>query len=181
MPDYETMTWREAIRFAKEASGLTAEQIAKRMGVRDTIVRRYLQTDEGYAPGLDKLPALCLAMENAILLRWLESQISPLRKDVSPARSRVEVLTAAARISASVGDMQRRLVESEERGIDPACARDIRSLLGDVIEDCHYAQVILAEHANHSDIRDAAPLFSLRKEIPDPAPTPWWKFWKHRG
>ena len=181
MPDYETMTWREAIRFAKDASGLTAEQIARRMGVRDTIVRRYLQTDEGYAPGLDKLPALCLAMENTILLRWLESQISPLRNDVTPAGSRAEVLTAAARISVSVGDMQRRLVESEGRGIDPACARDMRSLLGDVIEDCHYAQAILAELASHSDIRDAVPLASIRKECPDSEPAPWWKFWRHRG
>ncbi len=64
MPDYQNMSWLEALRYAKDVSGLTAEEIATRMGVKPSIVRRYLQHAEGYAPGLDRLPALCAALGN---------------------------------------------------------------------------------------------------------------------
>lgn len=63
MPDYQNMSWLDALRHAKDVSGLTAEEIAARIGVKPSIVRRYLQNADGYAPGLDKLPALCLAMD----------------------------------------------------------------------------------------------------------------------
>ena len=72
MPDYQNMSWLEALR-------------------------RYLQNADGYAPGLDKLPALCTAMDNAVLLEWLEAKLERQPEDVPPARSRAEVLTAMAR------------------------------------------------------------------------------------
>ena len=84
------------------------------------------------------------------------------------------MLTAVARVAASLGDVQRRLAESEARGIDPACARDVRSLIQDVIEDCRYAQAMLAEQASHADITEADPLPSLRPEHKQP----WWRLWK---
>ena len=90
------MSWLEALRYAKDISGLTAEEIAARMFVKPSIVRRYLQNADGYAPGLDKLPALCTAMDNAVLLEWLEAQLERQPEDVPPARSRAEVLTAVA-------------------------------------------------------------------------------------
>lgn len=64
MPDYPTMTATEAIRHAKDVSGMTAEEIAAAAGIRPAAVRRYLAMDsDDYFPGLDKIPALCRAMQ----------------------------------------------------------------------------------------------------------------------
>ena len=136
------------------------------------MVRRYLQRDEGYSPGLDRIPDLCRAMHNTVLIQWQQAQLERQAEDVPPARSRAEVLTAVARVAASMGDVQRRLADSEDGGIDPACARDVRSLIQDVIEDCRYAQAKLAEQASHADITEADPLPSLR-----PSKKRWWRFW----
>ena len=80
MPDYQNMSWLEALRYAKDISGLTAEEIAARMFVKPSIVRRYLQNADGYAPGLDKLPALCTAMDNAVCCNGLRHSLSGSRK-----------------------------------------------------------------------------------------------------
>lgn len=175
MPDYKHMTATEAMRHAKDVSGMTAEEIAVAMHVKASVIRRYLQYEDGYSPGLDKIPALCEAMDNFVLLHWIEAQLEPLRVDIPPAQNRAEVLTAAARIAASIGDVQRCLADSQAHGIDPACARNVRGLLQYVIDDCGYAQAILAEQASHADIREYTPLASLR---PTPKPAPWWKFWR---
>ena len=172
MPDYQNMTATEAMRHAKDVSGLTAEEIGAAAGLSAAVVRRYLQRDEGYSPGLDRIPDLCRAMRNTVLIHWQQAKLERQAEDVPPARSRAEVLTAVARVAASMGDVQRRLADSEDGGIDPACARDVRSLIQDVIEDCRYAQAMLAEQASHADITEADPLPSLR-----PSKKPWWRFW----
>lgn len=172
MPDYQNMTATEAMRHAKDVSGLTAEEIGAAAGLSAAVVRRYLQRDEGYSPGLDRIPDLCRAMRNTVLIQWQQAKLERQAEDVPPARSRAEVLTAVARVAASMGDVQRRLADSEDGGIDPACARDVRSLIQDVIEDCRYAQAMLAEQASHADITEADPLPSLR-----PSKKRWWRFW----
>ncbi len=172
MPDYQNMTATEAMRHAKDVSGLTAEEIGAAAGLSAAVVRRYLQRDEGYSPGLDRIPDLCRAMHNTVLIQWQQAKLERQAEDVPPARSRAEVLTAVARVAASMGDVQRRLADSEDGGIDPACARDVRSLIQDVIEDCRYAQAKLAEQASHADITEADPLPSLR-----PSKKRWWRFW----
>ena len=172
MPDYQNMTATEAMRHAKDVSGLTAEEIGAAAGLSAAVVRRYLQRDEGYSPGLDRIPDLCRAMRNTVLIQWQQAKLERQAEDVPPARRRAEVLTAVARVAASMGDVQRRLADSEDGGIDPACARDVRSLIQDVIEDCRYAQAMLAEQASHADITEADPLPSLR-----PSKKRWWRFW----
>ena len=170
MPDYQNMTATEAMRHAKDVSGLTAEEIGAAAGLSAAVVRRYLQRDEGYSPGLDRIPDLCRAMRNTVLIQWQQAKLERQAEDVPPARSRAEVLTAVARVAASMGDVQRRLADSEDGGIDPACARDVRSLIQDVIENCRYAQAKLAEQASHADITEADPLPSLR-----PVRKSWWR------
>ena len=110
-------------------------------------------------------------MRNTVLIQWQQAQLERQAEDVPPARNRAEVLTAVARVAASLGDVQRRLADSEGRGIDPACARDVRSLMQDVIEDCRYTQAMLAEQASHADITEVVPLPSLRPEHKQP----WWR------
>ncbi len=106
---------------------LTAEEIAKEAGTSASVIRRYLQRGDGYEPGLSRIPALCLAMRNDVLLRWIEAQLERQPHDIPPAQNRAAVLTAVARVAACLGDVQRRLAESESRGIDPACARTARA------------------------------------------------------
>ena len=172
MPDYQNMTATGAMRHAKDVSGLTAEEIAAAIGTSAAVIRRYLQRGDGYEPGLDRIPDLCRAMRNTVILQWIEAKLERQPEDVPPARSRAEVLTAVARVAASLGDVQRRLADSESGGIDPACARDVRSLIQDVIEDCRYARAMLAEQASHADITECMPLASLR-----PVKKRWWRFW----
>lgn len=172
MPDYQNMTATEAMRHAKDVSGLTAEEIGAAAGLSASVVRRYLQRGHDYAPGLDRIPALCRAMHNTVLIQWQRAMLDRQPEGIPPARTRAEVLTAVARAAASMGDVQRRLAESEGSGIDPACARDVRGLAGDVIEDCRVVMAMRAVQARASDITEAAPLPSLRLDR-----KPWWRFW----
>ena len=72
---HKEMTAKEAVRAAKEESGLTTEQIARRLKVSTSVVKRYLKEDDAYFPRLDMLPRLCLALGNTLLLDWAEAQV----------------------------------------------------------------------------------------------------------
>lgn len=180
MRDYQFMTATEAMRHAKEVSGMTAEDIAKAVGVRPSVIRRYLLYNEGYSPSLDRIPSLCRAMGNTVLLQWIEAQLEWDEDGVPPAQSRAQVLTAAARAAACLGDVQRSLADCEETGITPAKAREIRGLLIDVVEECRKAHGMLAELASHHDMRDTKPLASIRVDLPEQGKKRWWKFWARR-
>ena len=175
MPDYRNMTAIDTLRYAKEVSGLTVEEIASRMGATPRVVRSYFGRD-GYEPGLGKIPGLCKAMGNRILLDWIAANLQE-EFEVSAASSRADVLTSVARVTASIGDVQRCLADSEGHGIDPACAREIRSLLSEVIAECRVAQSGLRELAAARDVRDIAPLCSLKQK----PRRPWWRFWEDRA
>ena len=75
MADYKNMTAIEALREAKDASGMTAESIAQGVGITATHLRRYLDPNDNYAPSLHIIPGLCRVMRNRILLQWLEAQV----------------------------------------------------------------------------------------------------------
>ena len=75
MADYKNMTAIEALREAKDASGMTAESIAQGVGITATHLRRYLDPNDNYAPSLHIIPGLCRVMRNTILLQWLEAQL----------------------------------------------------------------------------------------------------------
>ena len=163
MPDYQTMTATEALRHAKEVSGLTTEEIAAAAGIRPAAVRRYLAQDsEDYFPGLDKLPALCRAMRNDVLIPWLAAQIGSRGKG-RQAAGRAEVLTAVARAGAALGDVQRVLADSEASGITPVTARELRGLLEDASREARRAADMLRALAAARGLAEAGPLFSLKE------------------
>lgn len=85
MADYKNMTAIEALREAKDASGMTAESIAQGVGITATHLRRYLDPNDNYAPSLHIIPGLCRVMRNRILLQWLEAQIVADDTPVTPA------------------------------------------------------------------------------------------------
>lgn len=175
--DYQTMSHVDAMREAKAASGMTDEEIAKAANISVHAVRQYQRQRDGYAPGLDKIPTLCRVMGNNILLSWIQAQADPRALcDIPPATSRAEVLTAVARVSATLGDAQRRLADSELSGIDPECARDVRGLMNDVIEDCRVVMAKLLPIAQFRDRTRCYPLLSKAHNGSEYR-KPWWRFW----
>ena len=66
MPEYRNMTAKEAIRAAKEERGLTIEQIARRLNVSTSVIKRYLKEDDVYSPRLDMLPRSCVVLGNTV-------------------------------------------------------------------------------------------------------------------
>ena len=175
--DYQTMSHVDAMREAKAASGMTDEEIAKAANISVHAVRQYQRPRDGYAPGLDKIPTLCRVMGNNILLSWIQAQADPRALcDIPPAASRAEVLTAVARVSATLGDAQRRLADSELSGIDPECARDVRGLMNDVIEDCRVVMAKLLPIAQFRDRTRCYPLLSKAHNGSEYR-KPWWRFW----
>ncbi len=175
--DYQTMSHVDAMREAKAASGMTDEEIAKAANISVHAVRQYQRPRDGYAPGLDKIPTLCRVMGNNILLSWIQAQADPRALcDIPPATSRAEVLTAVARVSATLGDAQRRLADSELSGIDPECARDVRGLMNDVIEDCRVVMAKLLPIAQFRDRTRCYPLLS-KAHSGSECRKPWWRFW----
>ena len=177
--DYQTMSHVDAMREAKAASGMTDEEIAKAANISVHAVRQYQRPRDGYAPGLDKIPTLCRVMGNNILLSWIQAQADTrARCDIPPATSRAEVLTAVARVSATLGDAQRRLADSELSGIDPECARDVRGLMNDVIEDCRVVMAKLLPIAQFRDRTRCYPLLSKARSGSEIfGRKPWWRFW----
>ena len=177
--DYQTMSHVDAMREAKAASGMTDEEIAKAANISVHAVRQYQRPRDGYAPGLDKIPTLCRVMGNNILLSWIQAQADPRALcDIPPATSRAEVLTAVARVSATLGDAQRRLADSELSGIDPECARDVRGLMNDVIEDCRVVMAKLLPIAQFRDRTRCYPLLSKAQGCSgNNNRKPWWRFW----
>ena len=93
MPEYRNMTAKEAIRAAKEESGLTIEQIARRLNVSTSVIKRYLKEDDVYSPRLDMLPSSYVVLGNTLLLGWMAGQI---RRDDDERRNKmVSLLTNA--------------------------------------------------------------------------------------
>jgi transcriptional regulator with XRE-family HTH domain len=158
------MTSVEAVRYAKELSGLTAEELASRAGISSAVMRRYLRMDDGYSPSLEMIPALCRAFGNKALLRWLSVQTEHGAVETPQARSRADVLTAVARAAASLGDVQRCLADCEDPGITPAVAREVRSFLLEVEADTRKAYLMLHEQAQHKSQLGVPPLASLTRK-----------------
>ena len=146
MPDYSNMNAVEALRYAKEQSGKTAEEIAKAMFVSTAVATRYFKAGDDYGPNLGRIPALCGALGNTILIDWLRCQTAE-PDAVLPAQDRTHVLTAVARASAALGEVSRILAETEQGGIDAGRAREIRSGLEDVKLACSAVQGMLADVA----------------------------------
>ncbi len=139
MPDYRNMTVAEALRHAKDLSGMTVAEIAEAGGIGTASVTRYFRQEEGYSPGLEAVPRLCRAMGNTVLVDWLLAQTGR-DAPVEPAKSRAEVLTSVARAAAALGDASRILAATENGGIDVQKAKEIRAALEDVKTVCAHVQ-----------------------------------------
>ena len=97
MADLKNMTGTEAFQLAKDESALTIEEIAERLTVSPSVIKRYLNAGDNYLPSLEMIPRLCSTLGNNILLRWLEAQVEAEENAVPPAQNRTEVLTSVVR------------------------------------------------------------------------------------
>lgn len=69
------MSGKEALRFSKEKSGLTQNDIAKKLGVSLSVVNRYFNKEDSYLPSLEMIPRLCDVLGNDFLLHWMDIQL----------------------------------------------------------------------------------------------------------
>ena len=174
----------EAVRAAKDVSGLSVDEIAARTGLAVHVLKQYFRNQDGYMPALDKIPVLCRALGNRILLQWLEAQVEAEDAPETPAATRADVLTAVALAGSALGDVQRIIAEAQV--LYPSTARELRSALGDVIAACRSAQAGLQPLAEQRDSRAA--LASLTEgeqaqpvampELSGEGHRPWWKVWR---
>lgn len=181
--DLRNMTATEALRAAKDASGLSVDELHRRTGISAHVLTQYFRNQDGYLPALDKVPALCRATGNTLLLQWLELQVATDDTPVTPAATRADVLTAVARAGSALGEVQR--IVAEAQFLYPCTAREIRSGLGDVIAACRSAQAGLQPLAEQRDSGVSLASFSGGEQEPVEMPTPltgecrkpWWKVW----
>ena len=59
MADLKNMTGTEAFQLAKDESALTIEEIAERLTVSPSVIKRYLNAGDNYLPSLEMIPRLC--------------------------------------------------------------------------------------------------------------------------
>ena len=96
MADLKNMTGTEAFQLAKDESALTIEEIAERLTVSPSVIKRYLNAGDNYLPSLEMIPRLCSTLGNNILLRWLEAQVEAEENAVPPAQNTSATASAPA-------------------------------------------------------------------------------------
>ena len=114
MYDYETMSAWEALTLAKQASGLTTEEIARRSGISAHVLRRYFKpTDDGYLPSLERVLAESEASGiTPVMARELRGLLEDVSREVRRAADMLRSLAAARGLAEAVPlfslDEQRR-------------------------------------------------------------------------
>lgn len=159
MTDLKNMTAKEALRAAKETSGLTIKEIAAGIGVSAGNVKRYLKEDDPYWPSLEKFPRLYIVLGNTLLLDWLTAQIEEKSED------KREAMLSSVKNAGDVLEDMRLLIEKTE---NLTCweAEGISAALDEVAFECERIRVSLPQRNG----------YGCRKE--QGLWCPLWKFWK---
>lgn len=138
------MTAKEAVRAAKEESGLTAERIARGLYVSSAVVKRYLKKGDPYFPGLEMLPRLCLVLGNTLLLDWIAAQIDAAGKGLGQETFRDRPDTS------SLLEKARLLVAKTENLARP---EEIKTALDEVEAECRRLKGFLGTRNGGCDQR----------------------------
>lgn len=126
-PDLRNMTAGEALQYAKLLSGMTVEDIADRAGWGVASLRRcFNPQDTDHRPSLTRIPALCRALGNTVLLDWVIAQLEELSG--TPGKSSVVDILQAVNAAASTSGQVHEAVDAAllDGRIDRQEARDIR-------------------------------------------------------
>jgi len=135
--DFKNMTAKQALTLAKLLSGKTCEDIAEETGFPYQSIRQYFKEHETrYFPGIHRIPALCRALGNNILIEWLHAQLEIPSHHPSITKGS-ELLKELNRLSSELGDVARVTGEALQDGkVDQQEAQQIIGEIKDVEEQC---------------------------------------------
>ena len=152
--DLRKQTAKQALALAKSVSGLTIDEIAERSGIPEQTIAQYFKASgEAYFPSLPKIPVLCRALDNTILLDWLHAQL----EEADPHQEVRSCTTLLKRVTKLGGDFG-GLCNS----VDAAIKDNI--LTGD--EAQHICGALYEVEAHARGLRDGLVKISGQKFVP---------------
>jgi len=101
------ISFKTALRIAKEVSGLTLEDISEKTGISLSQLQRYF-SEEDYYPSPPKIVAISKALNTKLLAHWFVSQVEDI--ETSAFRGYSEVVENIDRVT-------REIVKALEDGI----------------------------------------------------------------
>jgi len=110
--DLKSLTAKQALSLAKSLSGKTNEEVAEELGQDQSTVKRYFnENDSGYYPSLFRLPGVCKALGNTILLDWLYKRVEEDGEHPGGISSDRDLLRKANSLAVEIGDVHRSVDE----------------------------------------------------------------------
>lgn len=161
MADLKNMTGTEAFQLAKDESAITIEEIAERLTVSPSVIKRYLNAGGQLSPqpGNDTAPLFNTGQQYPFALAGGASRSGGKRRPPRPKQDRGIDLRGPRR--AALGNVQRILAETQV--IVPHNARKLRSALNDVITECRVAKESLQPLAARKDLAECTHILCMKK------------------
>jgi transcriptional regulator with XRE-family HTH domain len=111
--DLKKLTAKQALGLAKSLSGMSNEELAEKMEQDHSSVKRYFnEQDKDYYPSLMRIPKLCQALGNSILLDWLNVQVEGAKEPSDSIKSDNDLLRRMNRLAVELGDVHRTVDDS---------------------------------------------------------------------
>lgn len=138
--DLKRMTAKQALSLAKQMAGMTNEELAEEMEQDPSTVKRYFnEQDKGYYPSLLRIPRLCMALGNSLLLDWIQAQTDQL-EPFSPIATNNDLLRRINRLAGELGSVH-KTVDDTVSG--PGLERfDHQRLLSELFEVEHEVKAL---------------------------------------
>jgi len=113
----KSISFKTALRIAKEVSGLTLEEISEKTGISLSQLQRYFSEDD-YYPSPPKIVAISRALNTKLLAQWFVAQVDGMEnetfKGYSDVVEEIEKVTreiVKALEDGVVNEMERRRIE----------------------------------------------------------------------
>lgn len=131
--DLRRLTAKQALSLAKSLSGKSVEEIAEALGQDHSSVKRYFkESDNDYYPSLLRIPCLCQALGNTLILDWVEAQFEDRSVKLSIS-SDTELLRRLNRLAGELGSVHQVVDETlSGPGLDKFDPRRVMSELFEV-------------------------------------------------
>lgn len=144
--DLKNMSFKQAAYIAKIQSGLTSEDLAELAEEsHGNIAQWFREHNNRHHPSPHKIPKLCRALGNNILLEWQQAQL----EELSPApakriQSGSDLLSQISQLGKELGDVHKRVNEALEDGVvDQQEASDLAGELRDVEQEARRLRAAL--------------------------------------
>lgn len=133
--DLKRLTAKQALSLAKGVAGKTNDELAEALGHDRSSVKRYFnESDNGYYPSLFRIPKLCEALGNTILVDWIQAQLED-GSDSPAIASDNDLLRRINRLASELGGVHRSVDDTlDGPGLDQF---DPKRLLSELFEVEH--------------------------------------------